>query len=435
MKVLLSVLLALGVVFSSSFVFAEELILEFDPDEELTAEDLADDSNQGIEQVSLPPPIPQKSAYIEGYRQLFEMNKDEMSGLEAVLLPLREDLSTIDTQLQVLSLQMQRILQQEAVIRQKMLGLQDLDDKLQVQEQLLALEMKDVVKKFERMLILFFRIKRQLVMEDGTVNLVQLFTTVSSPADMLFQDVLLQRIQGQMLYQMGIVSQQQYQLLLLRQSVEAVQQQLLLNQERVDESSQVLAQQREYQQQLLLEKRDEQTFFLQQLEAAQEEQLVILERVQEIATGVSNRDYRDFPQESFIWPVAPVLGISAYFKDQGYSKRFGLDHNAIDIPTDQLTPVKAPLSGRVLKVHDGGMGYSYLQLGHRDGFSTVYGHIYSSKVSEGDIVRQGQVIALSGGALGTKGAGRLTTGPHLHFEVLMSGNHVDPSIYLPNLGN
>ncbi|MDZ4217150.1 MAG: M23 family metallopeptidase, partial [Candidatus Gracilibacteria bacterium] len=109
-------------------------------------------------------------------------------------------------------------------------------------------------------------------------------------------------------------------------------------------------------------------------------------------------------------------------------------HDAVDIPTDQLTPVIAPLSGKVLEVHDGGAtGYSYLQLAHRDGLSTVYGHVYAFKVQEGELVRQGQLIALSGGALGTHGAGRMTTGPHLHFEVLQDGVHVNPMDYLPSL--
>jgi murein DD-endopeptidase MepM/ murein hydrolase activator NlpD len=51
-------------------------------------------------------------------------------------------------------------------------------------------------------------------------------------------------------------------------------------------------------------------------------------------------------------------------------------------------------------------------------------------VKEGDVIAQNQVIALSGGAIGTKGAGRLTTGPHLHFEILKDGKYVNPMEFL-----
>jgi murein DD-endopeptidase MepM/ murein hydrolase activator NlpD len=53
------------------------------------------------------------------------------------------------------------------------------------------------------------------------------------------------------------------------------------------------------------------------------------------------------------------------------------------------------------------------------------------KVEEGQLVQPGDVIGLSGGAPGTRGAGWMTTGAHLHFEVLENGEHVDPLDHLP----
>lgn len=136
---------------------------------------------------------------------------------------------------------------------------------------------------------------------------------------------------------------------------------------------------------------------------------------------------------SFDWPVAPALGISAFFEDASYKKRFGMDHHAVDIPTEQGTLIRAPADATVLKVSMNGLGYSYIVLDHGRGLQTVYGHISATLVSEGDTLRAGQSFAKSGGQPGSAGAGLLTTGPHLHFAVKLDGALVDPLDYLPKI--
>lgn len=131
------------------------------------------------------------------------------------------------------------------------------------------------------------------------------------------------------------------------------------------------------------------------------------------------------------WPVRPTRGISAYFRDSSYRAVFGMDHNAIDIPQIQGTSIKAPADGVVYKVRDNGYGYSYLILAHSGGFMTVYGHISEFLVDYGEKVSKGQIVALTGGTPGSKGAGLMTTGAHLHFEVMKGGKYVDPLDYLP----
>jgi len=68
----------------------------------------------------------------------------------------------------------------------------------------------------------------------------------------------------------------------------------------------------------------------------------------------------------------------------------------------------------------------YIQINHPDGSSTLYAHMQqnSRKVSVGDHVSQGQVI----GNVGQTGN---ASGPHLHFEIMISGVRMDPSKYLP----
>lgn len=139
-------------------------------------------------------------------------------------------------------------------------------------------------------------------------------------------------------------------------------------------------------------------------------------------------DGSDFIME---WPVPFEKGISAYFRDPSYVAVFGVRHNAIDVRVPQETRIKAPADGVVYQVKDSGMGYSYLMIAHKGGFMTVFGHVSEFFVDPGEKVYEGQTVALSGGMPGTKGAGLMTTGPHLHFELLKGGKYVDPLYYLP----
>ncbi len=134
-------------------------------------------------------------------------------------------------------------------------------------------------------------------------------------------------------------------------------------------------------------------------------------------------------QTLFEWPVPPSRGLSAYFIDPGYVEAFGVQHAALDIPTPQSSLIQAPADGVVYKAKDNGFGFSYVILIHRNGFATLYGHVSKIMVEEGDVVKRGNVVALSGGAPGTLGAGLRTTGAHLHWEVLKNGKRVDPLQY------
>lgn len=173
------------------------------------------------------------------------------------------------------------------------------------------------------------------------------------------------------------------------------------------------------------------------------------DRMNELGEDFDPADYKDFLSDKnkslydfqlrhrfddsgqFSWPVDPTRGLSAYFRDPSYAGVFGVRHNAVDIPTYQGTPVRAASDGVVFTAKDNGYGYSYIILLHSGGVSTVYGHISNILVSEGDVVSRGTIIGLSGGMPGTKGAGYMTTGPHLHFEAHLDDEYVDPLNYLP----
>jgi murein DD-endopeptidase MepM/ murein hydrolase activator NlpD len=147
---------------------------------------------------------------------------------------------------------------------------------------------------------------------------------------------------------------------------------------------------------------------------------------------ITDKDFSSLGQDIILsWPLEPTRGISAYFHDPDYPFRYIYEHPAIDIRAYQGTPVKAAASGYVVKVVKPAYGnLSYVMLVHRAGFSTLYMHLSRTIVEENDFVDRGQLIGYSGGMPGTAGAGRMTTGPHLHFEVRLNSVPVDPMNYL-----
>ena len=98
-------------------------------------------------------------------------------------------------------------------------------------------------------------------------------------------------------------------------------------------------------------------------------------------------------------------------------------HKGVDWATPTGTAVYASCGGTVARA-GWGSGYGYcVYINHPDGRQTRYGHLSKVLVSAGQTVSQGQKIALSGNT-------GVSTGPHLHFEILINGSQVNPLKYL-----
>ena len=100
-------------------------------------------------------------------------------------------------------------------------------------------------------------------------------------------------------------------------------------------------------------------------------------------------------------------------------------HTGIDISATLGTPVMAAADGVVVAVGHGNAGYgNYVVIAHGGGIATLYGHLLQTNVSDGDRVVRGQVIGLEGST-------GFSTGPHVHFEVRVNDQVIDPMPYLP----
>ena len=132
---------------------------------------------------------------------------------------------------------------------------------------------------------------------------------------------------------------------------------------------------------------------------------------QEVLKGLIWPSNARYITDKFGWRDAPTAGASTY-------------HEGVDIGAPYYSDVYAAQSGTVIQAGwNGGYGYSVI-IAHDFGVATLYGHMNDYYVSVGQTVSRGQVI----GECGSTG---ISTGPHIHYEVRINGEKIDPLPYLP----
>ena len=134
------------------------------------------------------------------------------------------------------------------------------------------------------------------------------------------------------------------------------------------------------------------------------------DRVVPVARGGFIRPVNGRISSPFGYRVHPIFKVSKL-------------HTGLDMAAGAGTPIAASAGGRVVFAGwRGGYGRAVI-IDHGGGITTLYAHQSSLAVSQGQSVRQGQVV----GRVGSTG---YSTGPHLHFEVRLNGSPVDPMRYL-----
>ena len=182
----------------------------------------------------------------------------------------------------------------------------------------------------------------------------------------------------------------------------------------------------------LKEKTEEATSYMEQLKqdtAEYEAYLDAQAREQEAAksrAGISLSGHADLSKVSggmLLWPTNS-WNITSHFSPNRVNPVTGVlrPHTGTDVGASQGAPIWAAQSGRVIMAeYNGGYG-NCVMIDHGNGITTLYGHMSAILVSTGATVNQGQQI----GRVGSTGN---STGPHLHFEVLIDGTPVNPMQY------
>ena len=124
-----------------------------------------------------------------------------------------------------------------------------------------------------------------------------------------------------------------------------------------------------------------------------------------------------------IMPLAGQIVSTFGYRSNPFGGRSGEFHDGIDIACDYGSEVHATADGIITFAGwDGAYGLK-LEIDHSYGIKTFYGHNSKLLVNTGDAVKKGQIIALSGNS------GR-STGPHLHYGVIINGKSVDPKQWI-----
>lgn len=146
------------------------------------------------------------------------------------------------------------------------------------------------------------------------------------------------------------------------------------------------------------------------------------------ARSVSARGTRSYSSVSSTDATPAVGKVFIYPTTGSITQFFHAGHYAIDIADNSRPAVWAAANGTVEKASSGtwGGGYgNHIIIDHGDGIKTLYAHLDSLNVYEGQQVTQGDVI----GIMGNTGRVRGITGIHLHFEVTINGVKKDPRLY------
>lgn len=128
-------------------------------------------------------------------------------------------------------------------------------------------------------------------------------------------------------------------------------------------------------------------------------------------------------------PISTIYGVRRY-----YNGKFAKDyyHRGIDYAGDTGSPVVAPAAGKVALVGRVSQGFrihgNVVGIDHGQGVISIFMHLSRINVTEGSVVKAGQLI----GAVGSTGA---ATGPHLHWGLYVNGQSVDPGPWRNNAVN
>ncbi|MEX0918723.1 MAG: peptidoglycan DD-metalloendopeptidase family protein [Candidatus Paceibacterota bacterium] len=363
---------------------------------------------------------------VENLKKEIQSHSSEIQQIEKEIAEYSQRLSQVKSKANTLQTEIERI----DLTRQKLSADINLTTKeIQTTEltlEKLNLEIADTEKEItNRRMVMAEAIKKINLI--NTDNIVEIFLTHNSLSDFLQETNALERLQEEMKSNLLALQDHQVAMAIRMTEEERERQELSTLQNRLASQKSIVDRERTQQNALLTSTRNEESTYQQQLAKRLEQKKQIeaeIRRIEEQIRVVIDPSSLPSPGSGVLrWPLKEVR-ITQYFGNTPFATQnpqvySGKGHSGIDLAASVGTPTYAVADGRVTGIDDTdrvcpGASYGkWLLLEHANGLSTLYAHLSHTPLKEGDAVKAGQEIAYTGNS-------GYTTGPHLHFEVLVT---------------
>ncbi|MDN5326641.1 MAG: hypothetical protein PWP41_1337 [Moorella sp. (in: firmicutes)] len=319
---------------------------------------------------------------------------------------------------------LQQLQQIEQEIQQKQAQIASLDQQLEaaqgrVRQVTAELQQAEAAQE-NRMSILRSRLKD--IYQVGRVNYLEVLLKSTSMEDFLVRLELLAKIARGDIKLIDEIKAEKAKIAAQKAELEAERDHIAQLRRQADSERVQLASRQENQRQLLAQVEQEKKRVAAALDEMEATARQIAAKIR-AEQAKSNRKLSPSGTKGMLWPLPGYTEISSPFGWRIHpllkTNRF---HDGVDLPAPAGTEVIAPLDGQVISTgYLGGYG-NHIVIDHGGGLSTMYAHLSAILVQNGQEVKKGQVI----GRVGSTG---WSTGPHLHFMVLLQGEPTNPMNY------
>ena len=275
------------------------------------------------------------------------------------------------------------------------------------------------------------KLRIQYMYEHGTPSYLELFLTAESMSDFLNRSTYAAEVSRYDRSMLDQYIEQKEKIAAAKAVLESEEEELNLMAEAAKEQKETVdaliqtktAQIQSYQNEINNQSGEAQAY---QEDLEEQERLLKELEAQIAAAALANARAEDGDggASGFLWPCPSSRRITSDFGMREIpTPGATANHNGIDIGAPTGSAILASASGRVTTSKYSYSAGNYIVISHGNGVSTVYMHCSALYVSEGEMVSQGHTI----GAVGSTG---FSTGPHLHFGVMVNGAYVNPRNYV-----